>query len=389
LKQSLINRNKPSIFFPLKIVIESVKIFARNPNNLKRIFCLNNKDMKFCPTCQTRYDEEILRFCTKDGTPLVEEETPHFTELPSESGEDDGEETVVRRTPSVPITPPLVETEIERNSAPRIVIPTTEEKPPPPVWTKTTASYRRQPLGQKGNTGRTIFLTILGTIAILGSVAGIYWLFSNQNSNGANKNTSINANFNSIDTNLNTNLNLGNSNTNYNFNVNSASNSNSNVKTNVNANIKTPTPTPKASPSQSATPNNSFNLNNSNLSTPAPTPRTIPSPPPPPSATPRPSPSDDPGNRAVNAGVLNGRAINLPKPAYPPIARQARASGQVAVQVLLDEGGNVLSARATSGHPMLRAPAEAAARQSRFNPVRIGDRSVKATGILLYNFTNQ
>ena len=27
--------------------------------------------MKYCPTCNTRYDEEILRFCMKDGTPLV------------------------------------------------------------------------------------------------------------------------------------------------------------------------------------------------------------------------------------------------------------------------------------------------------------------------------
>ena len=57
--------------------------------------------MKFCPTCQTRYDEEIMRFCTKDGTPLVEE-TPNFIEMPSESlggapADNDGEETVIRR----------------------------------------------------------------------------------------------------------------------------------------------------------------------------------------------------------------------------------------------------------------------------------------------------
>jgi TonB family protein len=87
--------------------------------------------------------------------------------------------------------------------------------------------------------------------------------------------------------------------------------------------------------------------------------------------------------------VLNGRATNLPKPAYPSAAKQMRASGQVSVQGLVDEGGNVLSARATSGHPLLRAPAEAAARQSRFNPVKVGDRSVQATGILVYNFISQ
>ena len=32
-----------------------------------------------------RYDEEILRFCMKDGTPLLEEEEPKFVAMPSES----------------------------------------------------------------------------------------------------------------------------------------------------------------------------------------------------------------------------------------------------------------------------------------------------------------
>ncbi len=40
--------------------------------------------MKYCPVCQTRYDEEIMRFCTKDGTPLIDEEAPNFVEMPSE-----------------------------------------------------------------------------------------------------------------------------------------------------------------------------------------------------------------------------------------------------------------------------------------------------------------
>jgi outer membrane biosynthesis protein TonB len=66
-----------------------------------------------------------------------------------------------------------------------------------------------------------------------------------------------------------------------------------------------------------------------------------------------------------------------------------RASGQVAVQIVIDEAGNVTSARATSGNILLRAPAEAAARQSKINPVKIGDTPVQAVGILLYNFSNQ
>jgi hypothetical protein len=37
--------------------------------------------MKFCPKCQTKYDDEILRFCKTDGTPLVSEVPPSFTAL--------------------------------------------------------------------------------------------------------------------------------------------------------------------------------------------------------------------------------------------------------------------------------------------------------------------
>ena len=65
--------------------------------------------MKFCPTCETRYDEEILRFCTKDGTPLVDENQPNFIQMPSESlempEEEPGEETIVRYKPPKDILP--------------------------------------------------------------------------------------------------------------------------------------------------------------------------------------------------------------------------------------------------------------------------------------------
>ena len=86
---------------------------------------------------------------------------------------------------------------------------------------------------------------------------------------------------------------------------------------------------------------------------------------------------------------MNSRATSLQKPAYPSAARQMGAAGQVMVAVAVDENGNVVSARAVSGHPLLRAPAEVAARQSRFNPVRLGDRNVRANGTLVYNFINQ
>jgi protein TonB len=87
--------------------------------------------------------------------------------------------------------------------------------------------------------------------------------------------------------------------------------------------------------------------------------------------------------------VLNGKAISLPKPAYPPIARQAHASGQVVVQVTIDENGSVISARAVSGHPLLQAAAVAAAHGARFSPTKLSGQPVKVTGVITYNFMPQ
>ncbi|HEX8250145.1 MAG TPA: energy transducer TonB, partial [Pyrinomonadaceae bacterium] len=180
-----------------------------------------------------------------------------------------------------------------------------------------------------------------------------------------------------------TNVNADNSLSNFDFNINTNTNVNANVNTNVNANLKTPTPTPTRTPTptptRTPTPDVNANVNANAVNaapaspTPTPTPRT----------TPTPSPQN------VNAGMLNSRAVSLPKPAYPPTARQMNASGRVTVQVTIDEEGNVLSAKAINGHALLRNPAEAAARQSKFNPVRVGGQAVRATGVILYNFINQ
>jgi len=88
----------------------------------------------------------------------------------------------------------------------------------------------------------------------------------------------------------------------------------------------------------------------------------------------------------ISAGVLNGKAISLPAPPYPPIARAAKASGTVVVQVTVDENGNVISAHAVSGHPLLQAAAVAAARGAKFSPTRLSGEAVKVNGVITYNF---
>jgi periplasmic protein TonB len=104
--------------------------------------------------------------------------------------------------------------------------------------------------------------------------------------------------------------------------------------------------------------------------------------PPPPPPPPKPK-------APISGGVLNGKATSLPKPAYPPVAKAARASGTVTVQVTIDENGNVISARAVSGHPLLQAAAVQAARSAKFSPTKLSGQPVKVTGVITYNFVAQ
>ena len=103
-------------------------------------------------------------------------------------------------------------------------------------------------------------------------------------------------------------------------------------------------------------------------------------PPPPPKPTP---------HAPISGGVLNGKAVRLVTPPYPAIARSAHASGAVQVQVLIDENGNVISAHAVSGHPLLQAAAVSAARASKFTPTKLSGQPVKVNGVIIYNFVAQ
>jgi TonB family protein len=91
----------------------------------------------------------------------------------------------------------------------------------------------------------------------------------------------------------------------------------------------------------------------------------------------------------LSGGVLNGKAITLPPPEYPAVARAAKASGNVTVEITIDEEGNVISARSVSGHPLLQSAAVTAARQAKFSPTRASGQPVKVNGVLVYNFVAQ
>lgn len=94
------------------------------------------------------------------------------------------------------------------------------------------------------------------------------------------------------------------------------------------------------------------------------------------------APPDPNQKRApINGGVLNGKAIYLPRPEAP-----ADMTGVVLVQVLIDEQGAVIDAKAISGPQNLHALAVNAARLARFMPTLLSGVPVQVSGTLSYNF---
>jgi hypothetical protein len=220
--------------------------------------------MKHCPVCHERFDEDVIQFCTKDGTPLVEDSEPRFTAMPSDEDEL-GEDTVIRRRGDG-----ASETTTERGE--RIVIPSTQPTQEQQVRTRAAGAYYA-PSPPPQNTGKVVALTILGTLAAIGFGALLFWMLQ--------KPTPTNINVNTNQPNINLNANGFDSNFNFNANVSMPTPAPININTNFNTNIKTPTPTPKPSASPTASP-----IPTETPERPTPTPR--------PTGTPRPSPTPTP-----------------------------------------------------------------------------------------------
>jgi TonB family protein len=89
----------------------------------------------------------------------------------------------------------------------------------------------------------------------------------------------------------------------------------------------------------------------------------------------------------VSEGVLLGSVSRKVLPDYPQFARERRVWGSVKVEVTIDVGGRVISARAISGPSQLRLSAEDAARKWVFNPTTLNKLPVSVRGFLTFIFT--
>ena len=107
-------------------------------------------------------------------------------------------------------------------------------------------------------------------------------------------------------------------------------------------------------------------------------------PPPPPTPKREEPPPIKPSPRIST--VLQGTAIRRVEPVYPRMASNIGVSGAVVVEVVVDEAGNVIAARALSGHPLLRPAAVNAARGWRWNPTLLNGVPVQVVGTITFNF---
>lgn len=177
--------------------------------------------MKYCPTCQTRYTDETLRFCLQDGSPLAEI-VDSGSNMPTVAF--DSEETIMssRRVEPLRVELPGLERRTQLPAQDKIPVA-------PPVRTK------------KSNTAFIVLLTALVTLLLLGGGAIGTWLFMK------NRKTDVAATVNNAPrTNRATNANSVNN------QENSAGNSESNALT--------PTPTATASPKPTLKPEETKNI---------------------------------------------------------------------------------------------------------------------------------
>jgi len=90
----------------------------------------------------------------------------------------------------------------------------------------------------------------------------------------------------------------------------------------------------------------------------------------------------------INLGIISAaNATKMVTPVYSVIAQRSQAEGKVVVDLELDENGDVVYAKASSGHQLLKQSAEDAAKHSKFKPALFNNKPIKAKAQIVFNFS--
>lgn len=88
----------------------------------------------------------------------------------------------------------------------------------------------------------------------------------------------------------------------------------------------------------------------------------------------------------VGGKVRPPQPIYRPAPVYPELAKQTRLSGNVVVDTILDENGNVTNMKILSGPPLLYQAALDALSKWRYQPTYLNDQPVSVELIVTITF---
>lgn len=102
-----------------------------------------------------------------------------------------------------------------------------------------------------------------------------------------------------------------------------------------------------------------------------------------------PPPPPEPAQRAplrVGGRVLAPTPVFTPDPIYPPLARQARISGEVNIDAVIDTEGSVVEMQVLSGHPLLIPAAMDALRKWKYRPTYLNDEPVPVRLVVVIKF---
>jgi protein TonB len=111
-------------------------------------------------------------------------------------------------------------------------------------------------------------------------------------------------------------------------------------------------------------------------------PTAAPPPPPPPKAA-------TPQRIRVGGNVQAANLIHQVKPAYPPLAKQARIQGTVELSAIIGKDGRVQDLHVVRGHPLLVQSALEAVKNWEYRPTMLNGEPVEVATTIDVNFTLQ
>jgi periplasmic protein TonB len=89
----------------------------------------------------------------------------------------------------------------------------------------------------------------------------------------------------------------------------------------------------------------------------------------------------------VGGNVQAARIVRQPRPAYPPLAKQARIQGTVRFTAIIAANGSIQSLQVISGHPLLVPSAMEAVKQWVYQPTLLNGEPVEVVTQIDVNFT--